>query len=234
MQARDPLRPADGVPTVGDTIWSVRLVRVPAGAQVRAPDWTPEGPIERLGAARITRRGDEAEVAWPLVGWAPGTHALEIPGPLLVYADGREDTLSAQSLAVTVASVLPSRARETLQPQPAAEYVARRVTSVVPPLVGLAVAAVITAGLLWARRRRRPVPPLPPPLPLPPAPAARWREAGEWRLLLEQMAVRLAGRAQEPAVAAWLAEAETARFAGPEAGASAALLARGEALEAGR
>lgn len=231
---QDPRTPTDGLPTVGDTIWSIRLVRVPAGAQLRAPDWTPEGPIERLGGARITRRGDEAEVAWPLVGWAPGTHALDVPGPLLVYADGREDTLPAQSLTVSVTSVLPSRAREVLQPQPAADFVARRTTTVWPPLIGLAVAALVGGLLLWRRRRRRPVPPLPAPVALPTSPAERWRDAGEWRLLIEQRAGRLAARAAEPEVAAWLSEAATARFAGPDAGTLAALLARGDALEAGQ
>ena len=218
------------LPTVGDTIWMLRVLRVPAGAQVRAPDWQPEGPVERLGEARITRRGDLVEVAWPLVGWTAGTHQLDVPGPLLIYGNGREDTLAAQAASITVASVLPASDAAKLQPQPAAGYVLRGTTSVVPVLVALLAAGAIVALLALWRRRTRPA------IALPSVPAAaavpleRWHAAGERDLLLERLVGRLTPRAEEPEVAAWLHEADVVRFASSGAEVRDALLARGNAL----
>lgn len=215
------------LPTVGDTIWMVRTVRVPAGAVVRAPDWSPEGPIERLGDARIRQTGDEVEVAWPLVGWVAGTHAIEVPGPLLIYGDGREDTLAVQSASIRVVSVLPATEPAKLDPQPAAGYVDRGTTAWTPVMLALLVAALILVPLALWRRRRLPMPALPAPEMPTPSPVARWRAAGEREVLLEQLVAQLSTRASEPAVAAWLGEADEVRFAAAEPAQVEALLERG-------
>jgi hypothetical protein len=203
----------DALPTVGDTIWTVRTVLAPRGAEVRAPDWKSEGPVETLGHALVQRRGDTVVVAWPLVGWEPGTHRVDVPGPLLVRADGREDSLPAQTVSVTVASVLPAEAKR-LQPQPAAGLVRRRTTAPLPLLLALGAAGLLVGGLVLWRRRKRPVPPLPAPPPVASLPLARWQQAGEESLLLELAVQRCAPRRDEPSVAAWLADVERARFGG--------------------
>lgn len=217
-------------PTVGDTIWMVRTVRVPAGAQVRAPDWTLDGPIERLGDAQLRRSGDDVQVTWPLVGWEAGTHSVEVPGPLLIYGNGREDSLPPQQATITVASVLPRTAPAKLQPQPAAGYVARGATSLLPPLLGLLLGALLVVPLVLWRRRRRPAVPVPPSTAPAPLPLAAWRRAGERGLLLERLAAELTPRAAEPDVAAWLADAAESRYAGADAATRDALCRRAEQL----
>ncbi|MDQ3224802.1 MAG: hypothetical protein M3Q75_15215, partial [Gemmatimonadota bacterium] len=47
-------------PSVGDTVWLNRTVRVPAGYTVRAGDWEAADPIELLGRGRVVMTGDSA------------------------------------------------------------------------------------------------------------------------------------------------------------------------------
>jgi hypothetical protein len=95
------------LPSVGDTIWIRRTVPAPDGWTIRAPDWAADATIEQLGRAHVVRRGDSAEVAWPIVAWAPGEHIATIPGPVLVRPNGLEDSLPPAPLTIVVRSVLP-------------------------------------------------------------------------------------------------------------------------------
>lgn len=224
--------------TVGDTVWAVRTVHVPAGRTVRPAAWELSGPVELLGPARLSLRGDSATVAYPLAVWEPGTHSVEMPGPELVRDDGGVDSLPPLPLVVTVASVLPEgRAPNTLQPQPAAEYVIRTETSLLPPLVLLLAAALLIVPVhLWWRRRGKAPPP--PPVGRPPeAPLEKWLDLGERRVALADASERLHAAADPARENAWRAlvdEIETARFEDPSPTDAAGLVARVDAFLAGR
>lgn len=171
-------------PTVGDTIWLGRTVAVSPGATLRAADWDAPDPIERLGPPRVTPHGDSADVTYPIVVWRTGPLAVNLPGPLLLGAGGRVDSVPAQTVHLTIASVLPRAPIDsTIAPQPRADYVPRTSVSVLPLVVLLLLASLLLAPLHWWWRRRgspraRPVLPIgdddDPPL-------ERWADAGESR-----------------------------------------------------
>ena len=182
------------LPTVGDTLWIGRAVAVPAGATLRPADWDAPEPIERLGAPRISARGDSVDVAYPIVVWRTGTLTIDVPGPLLLSAGGRVDSLPPLPVTVRIGSVLPDvPADSTIAPQPRADFVPRTSTSPVPLLILLALVVVLLAPLHWWWRRRgrpRPRPELPtrgtgePPL-------DRWADAGESRAVASVATGRL-------------------------------------------
>jgi len=175
---------APAAPTVGDTIWVGRTVAVPAGATLRPADWDAPEPIERLGPPRITTHGDSTDIAYPIVVWRTGPLTIEVPGPLLLGAAGRVDSLPPQPVAIRIGSVLPAvPADSSLAPQPRADFVPRTSTALLP-LVILLVASVFLLAPLhwWWRRRGRPR--LRPELPTPGSdepPLERWADAGESR-----------------------------------------------------
>jgi hypothetical protein len=185
---------ASSPPTVGDTIWIGRTVAVPAGATLRPADWDAPDPVERLGPPRVTPHGDSADVSYPVVVWRTGPITIDLPGPLLLGAGGRLDSLPPQAVHLTIGSVLPTVPPDSaLKPQPRADFVARTSTSAVPLLVLLAACALLLAPLHWWWRRRghpRPRPELPtarmdaPPL-------ERWADAGESRAVASAAASRL-------------------------------------------
>ena len=228
------------LPSVGDTIWLTRAVPAPAGWTVRAPDWEPSGAVEQLGRAHVLRRGDSAEVAWPVVAWAPGEHLVTMPGPVLVRPNGLEDSLPPEPVTIVVRSVLPPvPADSTLPPQPVAPVVPTTERTVVPLGVALAGAALLLLPLHWWWRRRGSVVALPA-TPVAPAepPVSRWVEAGERRVVLDAAAERLrlalASRQSDAAVAeaeATLAAIETARFTPDPAVDAAELYQRAAVLE---
>ncbi len=174
-----------GAPTVGDTIWLVRTVAVPSGSAVRPAPWNPTGDLETLGPARVTVHGDSVEIAYPVVAWLPGSRTVDVPGPLLLLAGGGVDSIPAERLTVTVASILPAGVPDSmLQIQPAAAPVVRgeRTLRSLLALLLLAMVLLVPLHLLW-RRRGKAVPrvatPPPPVLPL-----ERWADAGEVRVVL--------------------------------------------------
>ena len=228
------------LPSVGDTIWIRRTVPAPAGWTVRAPEWAADEIIEQLGRAHVVRRGDSAEVAWPVVAWAPGEHMAMIPGPVLVRPNGLEDSLPAAPVTIVVRSVLPSVPPDSsLKPQPVAPVVPTTERSLVPLAVALGLAVVLLAPLHWWWQRRGPAVPLaaaatPPAEP----PVSRWVEAGERRVVLDAAAERLreaiASRRSDAALAdaeAALAAIETARFAQTPDADAAGLYRRAADLE---
>lgn len=224
------------LPQVGDSIWLVRTIRVPAGREVRVPVWNPEGAVEALGPGLAIRRGDSLDIRYPVVGWLPGAHAVEVPGPILVAPDGATDTLPPNNYTVTIASVLPALGGDSLPPpQPEAAPVLRPIRSVAPVLAWLLLATLLLVPLHYAWRRRgrgglRTDSLAPGERPGVPVPA--WLAAGEPRAVLAAAAARLRAspRASGPEGEALLAELETALFGPGDASAALPAAARAVAL----
>ncbi len=182
-------------PSVGDTVWLSRTVRVPAGYAVRATAWEPADPIELLGRGRVVMTGDSAEISYPVVLWRPGQHTIELPGPLLLGPGGTVDSLPAVRVGVEVRSVLPPVSPDSaLEPQPRASVVSRSVVSLAPlAVLSLTAVALVLPLHLWWRRRGKPargaLPALRPDALEPPL--ARWADAGEYRAVANVAAARL-------------------------------------------
>lgn len=172
-------------PSIGDTIWVRRTVRMPAGHTVRATNWEPSDPVQLLGPPRVVVAGDSAEIAYPVVLWRPGRHILDVPGPLLLGPGGTVDSLRHQRFHLQVRSVLPPTAADSaLSPQPRASLVPRQAVSPVPLiLLWLTSLALLLPVHLWWRRRGRPgrAPPLVPATDTLDSSLARWADAGEYR-----------------------------------------------------
>lgn len=171
-------------PTVGDTIWVRRSVRVPPGQTVRAAEWEPTDPVQLLGPPTMTVTGDSAEIAYAVVLWRPGLHIIDLPGPLLLGPSGTVDSLSDERVRLAVRSVLPQVPDSALSPQPRASLVTRRLVTLAPLAVLWLVAFILLLPLhLWWRRRGKPG--RAPTLPVSPdalePPLARWADAGEHR-----------------------------------------------------
>lgn len=188
-------------PSVGDTVWLGRTVRVPAGYAVRATDWEPADPIELLGRGRVVMTGDSARISYPVVLWRPGRHTIELPGPLLLGPGGTVDSLGPARVSVEVRSVLPPASPDSsLAPQPRAGLVSRTVVSLAPLALLWLLAAVLLLPLhLWWRRRGKPVRTAP--AALRPdtldVPLARWADAGEYRAVANVAAARLRGAVEQ-------------------------------------
>ncbi|HEY6948078.1 MAG TPA: hypothetical protein VI297_04600 [Gemmatimonadales bacterium] len=183
------------LPTVGDTIWVTRTVAPPPGRAVRAAEWAPTDEVELLGRPRVIPRGDSTAVAYPVTVWAPGSHVVQVPGPLLVGGDGELDSLPPMSVILTAASVLPGGPRDTLAPQPAAPTVATHEHTLKPLLALWALAAlvIVPAHLWWRRRGRAPAVAPVGPAGSPELPVVRWAEAGEPRAVVGATVERLRG-----------------------------------------
>jgi hypothetical protein len=182
------------LPTVGDTIWITRSVDLPAGRTLRAAEWEAADPVELLGPPRVAMAEGGARVSYPVAVWRPGTHTVEVPGPLLLAADGRVDSLAAQTVTLTVASVLPRSATDTtLRPQPRADFVPRPTTTPVPLIALLLLAVAILIPLHWWWRRRGKAMPrtgVGEPRAARP-PLERWADAGESRAVAAVATARL-------------------------------------------
>ena len=170
--------------TVGDTVWAVRTVAAPAGAVVRPGAWPEDrgADVEALGPPLVHRDGDSVEIRYPLVAWAPGTHTVDVPGPLLVYGTGRVDSLPPLELTLAIASVLPDTVvadSAPIQPMAGAVVVTERHWGPFLALSLLGLALALGALVLGRRRGKAFTPPAPPPIPRPDV--VGWAEAGEWR-----------------------------------------------------
>jgi hypothetical protein len=182
-----------GLPTVGDTIWVRRMVAAPPGRAVRAAEWTPADPVEVLGRPRVVVHGDSVEVAYPVTVWASGSHIVQVPGPLVIGADGRVDSLASTTVTLTAGTVLPPRPPDSLTPQPAASTIATHERTPRPliALLALALVALLPIHLWWRRRgRTTPIAPVGP-APAADPPVERWAEAGEPRAVIGAAVARL-------------------------------------------
>jgi hypothetical protein len=184
------------IATVGDTLWVRRAVAVPPGREVRAPEWQPTGDVEVLGRPRLVRRGDSVEIAWPVALWSPGQHTVQVPGPALLSADGRVDSLPPEPVTLVAASVLPPVPPDSgLRPQPGAPAVPLQERSLLPVLLllGGTVLVLVPAHLLW-RRRGAPVAVQDNAVvPVPDLPVEHWAEWGEARTVIGAAVERLRG-----------------------------------------
>jgi hypothetical protein len=227
------------LPQVGDTLWLVRTFPAPVGRVARVAPWNPEGAVEALGPGLLIRRGDSLDLKYPAVGWLPGSHTVEVPGPVFVSPDGTTDSLPFATLTVTIASVLPAMADDSLPPiQPEAAPILRPIQTAVPMLVlVLLTALLLIPAHYWWRRRGRPMeaereatPPAPPEPPL-----AEWLAAGEPRAVLAAAAARLrlatTNRTSPPA-ADLLQALDDALFGPGDASAALPLATKAEALAA--
>ena len=187
------LQQASQAPTVGDTIWLSRRIGVPPGAVVRPQPWNPTGDVEALGPARMQRRGDSVEVAYPAVVWRPGMHEVTVPGPLLLLDGGGVDSAPAYRATLSVASVLPRVQGDstTIPVQPAVTTVRRPDRNPRPVMLFLFGAAALLAPLHWWWRRRGVPPGREGARQVSRPPLARWAEAGEGRVALAVAATEL-------------------------------------------
>ena len=145
------------VPTVGDTIWVARTVTLPEGAEVRPAAWQLDGDVMLLGRPQVEMGDGKATVRYPVVAWTTGAHTLDVPGPIIIMADGRTDSLPTQVVSLTVASVLPADVKPEDAPvQAEAGLLRETVTTPVPGLVLLGSALLFFLPLAWWWRRRRP------------------------------------------------------------------------------
>jgi len=182
-------------PQVGDTVWLVRTILAPSGREVRVAPWNPEGAIEALGPGMLVRRGDSLDVRYPAVGWLPGSHTVEVPGPVLVSPDGTTDSMPAMPVTITIASILPELPRDSLPPpQPEASPVLRPIETAAPVLILLLLTALLLIPVhYWWHRRGTPLPAaaVPGPAAPPALPLAAWVAAGEPRAVLAAAAAEL-------------------------------------------
>jgi hypothetical protein len=171
-------------PTVGDTVWVSRSLRAPTGSVVRAAPWPddPAADVQPLGPAVVSRRGDSVEIRYPLVGWTPGAHEVDIPGPTILGPGALVDSLPSRPATLFIGSVLPDSVRpDSILPQPPDAAVGGAETSWLPfvefSLLGLALAA---AALTFRRRRPGEVV-APSPVAAPVPDVRRWAGSGELR-----------------------------------------------------
>jgi len=226
------------LPQVGDTIWLVRTIAVPLGRVVRVAPWNPEGAVEALGPGLLVRRGDSLDLRYPAVGWLPGSHTVEVPGPVLVSPDGTTDSLPPATITVTIASVLPALPGDSLpSPQPEAAPLLRPIQTAVPMLVLVVLATLVLIPVhLWWRRRGRPMAPktaLAAAAHPPAVPFDTWIAAGEPRAVLAAAAAHLrlaAGSHPSPEVGELLTLLDDALFGPGDAAAALPRAAEAQAL----
>lgn len=173
-----------GVPTVGDTVWAVRTVHVPAGAVLRPAPWPEDAdqPVQSLGAPQLERHGDSVAIRYPLVVWTAGEHPIEIPGAALLGPGAAVDSLPPEATTLFIESVIPDSVNvDSAQAQPAALTVATDERSWWTLLeFALLGGLLLYAALRFRRHRARPE--VARVAPSPPAPdVIRWAGDGELR-----------------------------------------------------
>ena len=212
------LAQAGETPAVGDTVWLRRVLTVPAGMSVRPRPIASNSVLEPLGPPEVASSGREITIRYPVVFWRPGTHKVEMPAVIVVRGDGFSDTLVAVATNVEIRSVLPAGAkRDSLQPAPPAEAVARSTPSPIPLtlLVVLATLVLIPVHYWWRKRGKIVAATAIDPAPGPGAKEiAAWVDAGELHAAAEAYARLLAARggATDPAVQSLVGRLHEARY----------------------
>ena len=85
-------------PTVGDTVWVEIRATIPPRMIVRPQPWDAGEVAQVLGPPIVESSGQQVLVRYPVAFWYPGTHTLEVPGPVLISPEGRSDTLPPTSV----------------------------------------------------------------------------------------------------------------------------------------
>jgi hypothetical protein len=180
-------------PTVGDTIWLERTVPSEPGWRVRVGRLDPGPLAEQLGDAVVARVEGGWRVRYPVVAWAPGVVAAEMPPLWRLGPDGTADSLPGGTATFRVESVIPDSV-PTPAPQPALAPLRLARRSPLPALAGLLLSAgMLVAIVAWRRRGPRAA------LPGPDVEVdqeigdARWVAAGEPRAVAARAARRLRG-----------------------------------------
>ena len=141
-------------PTVGDTVWVTQEVQIPRGMSVRPRPVTATPAIEPLGPPEVVAQERQVTIRYPLVMWQTGRHTIELPGAILVRADGWSDTLAPAVATIDVRSVLPGPPSDTIPPKPPQEAVARTTPALLPMLVLTLLTLLLLVPLhLWWRKR---------------------------------------------------------------------------------
>jgi hypothetical protein len=169
-------------PTVGDTVWLEREVVGGSGRQIRAGKLATTESLEPLADAAVLRSPAGWVVRYAIVAWKPGAQRVPMPPIWRLAPDGHADSLPGGVTGFTVASVIPATLK---RPDPRGPLAPLRLRhqDAVPPLVSVAITAVLLAiGVALRRRPPRAAPPSGPALHLPmerDVPDARWLAAGE-------------------------------------------------------
>lgn len=210
-------------PTVGDTVWVTQEVQIPRGMSVRPRPVTATQAVEPLGPPEVVAQERQVTIRYPLVMWQPGRHTVELPGAILVRADGWSDTLAPAVATIDVRSVLPGPPSDSIPPKPPQDAVARTTPALLPVLVLTLLMLVLLLPLhLWWRKRghglrteKRETAPAPRSSVLDTAALTRWSDAGELRMAAEGWAGYLGQRLvvrDDPELARLVARLRAARF----------------------
>ena len=211
------LAQAGDAPAVGDTVWLRRVMVVAGGMNVRPRPIASSAILEPLGPPEVASSGREITIRYPVVFWRPGNHRVEMPAVIVVRNDGFSDTLAAAIAEVAIRSVLPAGAkRDSLEPAPPADAVARSTPSPIPLTLLVVLAALGLIPLHWWWRKRGQPPPVPSlAAPQGPAPGevAAWVEAGELHAAADAYAHLLTQRTgADPSIEALRARLSEARY----------------------
>lgn len=178
-------------PTVGDTIWLVRALTVPAGWQVRAAKLDPTEDVEPLTEPSVRNVAGAWVVRYAVAAWKPGAHKLTLPPIWRLGPDGRADSTAGGVASFAVASVIPDSLKDPTPQGPLAPLRAIHRTAV-PPLTAVGIAtALLVAGIALRRRPPRKLGPRPHVPVEREVPDARWLAAGEPKAVVARATWRL-------------------------------------------
>lgn len=178
-------------PTVGDTIWLVRALVVPAGWQVRAGKLEPTEDVEPLTEPSVRRVAGTWVVRYAVAAWKPGAHRLALPPIWRLGPDGGADSTAGGIATFGVASVIPDSLKDPT-PQGALAPLRAVHHNAVPPLVAVGIATVLlVAGVAMRRRRPRTLAPRAQVPVEREVPDARWLAAGEPKAVVARAMWRL-------------------------------------------
>jgi hypothetical protein len=183
--------------------------------------------FEPLGPPEVVAQERQVTIRYPLVMWQPGRHTIELPGTILVRADGWSDTLAPAVAVIEVRSVLPGPPSDTIPPKPPQEAVARTTPALLPVLVLTLLMLLLLLPLHWWWRKRgsksRAVVAGPAPTGASaanPTLLGKWTEAGELRMAAEGWAGYLSQRLvvrDDPELAQLVSRLRAARFSAESA-----------------
>jgi hypothetical protein len=174
-------------------VWLERRFSLPAGWRLRAGRLDGSDEVEALGEALVVRSGTDWMVRYPVAGFSPGLHLVQLPPVWQLGPDGQADSVAGSEATFELQRVIPV-ADTAPEPRPAVAPLRTDRRHPLPVLLAVGGAGfALAAGWWWRRRAPRPAP-------APDRPAftsgmsdARWLEAGEPRAVATRAAGRLRG-----------------------------------------